>query len=66
MARVRDAKGRFLKVAKPPPLDPALVARLRPGPLIQAHTRRATDWHVEILSKSDYVIPHAPDGADTS
>jgi hypothetical protein len=35
--QARDAKGRFIKRPKPPPLDPALVKRL-------GHGRRAVDY----------------------
>jgi hypothetical protein len=56
--RVRDAKGRFCKVAKPAPalIDPEILKSL-------GQHRRAVDltldhqWDVEIISRSHYTVP---------
>jgi hypothetical protein len=54
MARLRDARGRFMKQPAPQLLSPEMLAKLRPGPLVKLWSMEGVT--LEIQSRTHYVV----------
>ena len=64
MARLRDAKGRFIKAPKAERLPDELVAGLRPGPLLGRYEAMSSNWHLNIVERFEYRLPPAQKASD--